>query len=277
MSFWSVVSDITKNLIKTFEKNADKAVDDPDDGSQADQDAKKAGQDTSNTARDGANDEIRNHDPAWKSVKDLSDKVIAAEPKVVAAAKYGWLKFLGAVTAIFAGTMVFVATQTPSKSPDQQAAEDVLRHARETQQQVEYLDKIVVSEDEFNTMIGGIAVPSAPTPTELPAATPAQAAVLPPPVAAVAAEPARVEVATSSGTQTYTTTVGQVYREAPERVRREMDSSDPPPSKIEHDYDHENPNDCFHTHCLGGDINTAGGFHKDFTVDAGFASAHITY
>jgi hypothetical protein len=83
MSFWKAVRDIDKSLEETFEKNADKAVNDPDDGKQAWQDAQKAGEDAENTASDAASDEIKNHDPAWKAVKDLSDKAIAAESKAV--------------------------------------------------------------------------------------------------------------------------------------------------------------------------------------------------
>jgi hypothetical protein len=266
MSFWKAVSSIVKNLEKTFEKNADKAVNDPDDGRQADRDAWKVGEDTRSTARDAANDEVKNHDPAWKGIKDLSDKVIDAVPKVEAAAKYRWLKFVGVVTAIFTGAIFFASTQTPSISPEQQAARDVIRHAEETKRQIEYLNQIMLSEDDWNIMMGGLEVQS-PTPVNTPAAVPAEAAPLPPIIAAAAAEPMTVEVTTPNGTREFTTTVENVYRQAPDRVRQVMTQA-PPPPKIDHGYDHENPNDCYHTHCLGGDISKAGGFHKDFTVTA---------
>jgi len=270
MSFWKAVSSIGKNLEKTFEKNVDKAVNDPDDGTQADRDARKAGEDTGSTARDAANDEVKNHDPAWKGVKDLSDKVVDTVPKVEAAAKYGWLKFVGVVTAIFTGAIFFASTQTPGVSPEQQAARDVIRHAEETKRQIEYLNQIMLSEADWNIMMGGLEVQQAPTPVNTPAAVPAAAAPLPPVIAAAAAQPMTVEVTTPHGTREFTTTVENVYRQAPDRVRQVMTqaSPPPPPPKIDHGYDHENPNDCAHTHCLGGDISKAGGFHKDFTVNA---------
>jgi hypothetical protein len=272
MSFWKAVRDIDKSLEETFEKNADKAVNDPDDGKQAWQDAQKAGEDAENTASDAASDEIKNHDPAWKAVKDLSDKAIAAESKAVETTKLGWLKFVGVVTAIFPGAIFFASTHA-GPSAETKAALETIRRSEVEVEQVNQLSNIVLSMDDWNIMMGGIEVQSVPTPTEAPAPLPLV-------IAAAAAEPLKVEVTTPAGTREFTTTVEKVYRESPSRVQQQM-IQQPPPPKIDHDYDHPDPNDCFVRHCLGGDLSKAGGFHTNINVTAvdgngnSFGSAHI--
>ncbi len=46
-----------------------------------------------------------------------------------------------------------------------------------------------------------------------------------------------------------------------------------PPLKLDHDYDHENLNDCFHTDCLKG-IDKQ--FHKDISITNGDGTATIS-
>ncbi|HEX5182003.1 MAG TPA: hypothetical protein VFW19_02505 [Allosphingosinicella sp.] len=291
MSFGKTLLDIAGRLEKTFEKNADKAVVDPDDGSQATRDAGKAGDHAGSSAGDEANREARNREPAWKAAKDLSDKVIETAPKVEASAKHGWLTFVGVVTAIFTGAIFVASTQRPAVSPETQAARTVVRDAEDTRRQIAALDAVTLGMDDWNIMMGGLEAPSAPTPAETsappvaaaapPPPIPAMAAELPRIIAAAAAEPMQVDVVTANGSRReFTTTVGNLYRQAPDQVRRIMTKSEAPPP-IEHGYDQPDPNDCFVRHCLGGGTSNAGGFHRDFTVNAVdgngnmFGSAHI--
>jgi hypothetical protein len=82
-------------------------------------------------------------------------------------------------------------------------------------------------------------------------------------------------VTTDSGTQNFTTTVAQVYRNVPAPARQAIERQAPPP--IDHGYDHENLNDCAHTHCLGSDGHLDTGFHKSFTVNSPIGSASFSY
>lgn len=272
--FGDAVQSIGKKLEKTFEKNADKAVNDPDDGSQADRDARQAGGDTANSAGHAANSEAKNHEPAWATVKNLADR---AEAPV----KLGWLKFVGAVTAMFVAVMgYFYFTPDPPTVESRKALAAVNREAADQAQ----IQNLALDRESFNSMVDGIFVQSAPVPTQSTAPV-AAAAALPPPIAAVAAEPAKVELVTESGEKTeITTTVGQVYLNSPTPVRRVMEGSNnsPPPSPITHGYDGpgitEDPNSCFVRHCLSGS-----GTHKGFTVTAvdgngnTFGTAQISY
>jgi hypothetical protein len=273
MSFGDAVTNINKKLEKTFEKNADKAVNDPDDGSQADHDARQAGNDAANSASDAANEEAKNHDPEWKAIKDLSDKAIGAETKAVATAKIGFLKFVGIVTAIFTAVMTFSYIHPDESTVQSRKMLAIVQREQEDQARIQRLTDIMVNQEEFNTMVGGLFVQSAPTPTETSA--PVAAAALPPPIAAIAAEPAKIELTTESGsTVEVTTTVGQVYANSPSPVRREMErpsTRPPPPQKPELGIT-EDPNSCFVKHCLSSENQ-----HKSFTVDSGFARVSVSY
>lgn len=275
MSWWKDVFGIHKNVEKTFEKNADKAVNDPDDGRQAQQDAQKVGQDTSSTARDAANDAIESRDPAWKAVKDLSDKAIEVETKVAASAKLGWLKFVGVVTAIFTGALIFSIPQT-APTPDQKAALESLRRSGVQQEQIE---RLTVTQEQFNNMVSHIFVADEPPPiiSTAPAVAAAQAPEpFPPAIAAIAAEPATVVLTTDSGETTQvTTTVGQVWTVSPPAVKRFV-APDPPPRPVERPLGiTEDPNSCFVKHCLSG--GNGNGPHKTFGVNSGFAQITVSY
>jgi hypothetical protein len=119
--------------------------------------------------------------------------------------------------------------------------------------------------NQFNSMIKGIqSAPSLPSSSSI-EATPA----IPDALAAVEAEPVTVELETPDGTQQIKTTVREFYKAAPAEVRQEMEAP-----KVDHGYDHEDPNDCSHRHCLTP--------HKDFTISADFDSggvqhAHVHY
>jgi hypothetical protein len=240
MSFGKAVLGIARKLEKTFEKTASNAVDQPDDGSQAFRDSRKAGEDAGRSAIYAANQEAGNNSPVWKSV-NLSRKAVEAAPKVEASAKHGWLKFVGTVTAIFTASIVFFSMQSPNISPEQKSALDTIRHAEDTQRQIEALNTIVLKTDDWNIMMGGIEVPMAPTPAPDAAAPeaaaapiPIEAAPVPIEVAAVAAAPIEVEVETPTTRRAFTTTVGQVYRNSPPSVQSAIAQH-----AIQHDYNND--------------------------------------
>jgi hypothetical protein len=277
MSFWSVLSNIRENLENKFTHNASKAVNDPDDGKQAEQDANKGGEDTSSTARDGANDEIGKHDPAWKGVKDLSDKALETVPKVEAAAKYGWLKFIGGITALF----VFISAYSlhnnlGGPTPEQIRMYNTERTIAIQGEQIRQMEGVMVSTEEFTALSSGLLAAPPPYIPDAPvAAEAAPAPALPAAVAAIADEPATVDVTDSDGyTRTVNTTVGTVYRNSTPTVRAQIET----PAPIHHDYNDSittDPNSCFVRHCLSP--------HKDITVNAvdgngnKFGSATVKY
>jgi hypothetical protein len=298
MSFTTAVAKIHKNLIDTFEKAADAAVKGSADSEQTWHDFVNACKATGHDTTDAAHDEVEKHmtkhwmdrgmskaeadvrfGEKWKRIKNLGDTVLTNAPKVEAAAKYGWLKFVGGVTAIFAAAMVYTAANS-GPSPQTKAALETLRRDEVQQEQVKRLNEIVISEEDFNIVIGGLEVPSAPTPVEQ-VAPAAAAPALPAPIAAAAALPVAVEVTTPAGTRTFETNIEQVYRNSPPVVREHLEKtvSSPPPPKITHGYDGpgitEDPISCFVRHCMSGGGD---GQHKTFTVGGTpFGSATFSY
>jgi hypothetical protein len=294
-SLTKAVYDIEKNLVRTF-KDASNVALDPNhtmaDVQRVWDNFAQACKDTGNTSTDAAHGEVKEHvtkhmreggmskaeadawfESKWKNVKELGDKVMKATPKIEAAAKYAWLKFVGVVTAIFIGAIIIAVTQTPRISPGQQAAHEVIRHARDTQRQVEDLSKIMVTQGRLQIMLGGMVVPSAPAPV----------ADLPAPVAAVAEVPVIVEFASPAQPEprTYTSTVAQVYRNSPPQAQRQIEQDAP---QIKHDYDRPSRNDCFVNDCLNqhrdewnrhiNELN-AQRQHKDYSITMGDGSSTI--
>jgi hypothetical protein len=199
-----------------------------------------------------------------KKVMDQAEKVRAGIPKVGQAAKLGWLKFVGAVTAVFGAVMTFSFIQRDERADKSRKMVAFIEHVEEER-------KIIVSREDFNVMAGSLLVtPAPPVTTSAPPPAAAAAAPLPEPVAAIAAAPALVEIKTESGkTQTVKTTVERVYRSAPPRVQNIMRNY--PAFHIEHDYDKPGP-------------DTENGYnhheqlpHKSFTVSSDFASIHVSY
>jgi hypothetical protein len=294
--------DIEKNLVKTFKDASDVALDPHHtmaDVQRVWDNFAQACKDTGNTSTDAARGEVKEHvtkhmreggmskaeadawfESRWQNVKDLGDKIIKATPKIEAAAKYAWLKFAGVVTAIFAGAMIIAVRQTPSISPEQQAAHEVIRQARDTQRQVGDLSKIMVTQEQLQIMLAGMVVPSAPAPV---ADVPAPVAELPFPVAAVAAVPVIVEFASPAQPEprTYTSTVEQVYRNSPPQAQRQIEQDAP---QIKHDYDSPSRNDCVANDCLNqhrdewnrhiNELN-AQRQHKDYSITMGDGSSTI--
>jgi hypothetical protein len=278
------LSKIEQKLIKSFEDAAQVAQDpnpSTDDIQRVWENFKQTCKDTGNTTTDAVQGEIKEHvtkqkqldgmskaeadkwfEQKWKDVKDLGDKVIGATPKIKSAAKFGWLKFVGAVTAIFSGALIYSSIHS---GPDAETQNwlNFFRHEDFQRIQIKELEKIVVQDEEFNIFIGGIA--TAP-PIELPAAPPE---ALPPQIEAMAAMPVKVDVTTTSGSQSYNTTVERVYRNAPEPVKTFMVNN--PPQKMDHDYDHpEN----FHVNLDDYRSNQP---HKQYTIKTEFSSATVSY
>ncbi|MGA2052355.1 MAG: hypothetical protein ABSH19_03485 [Opitutales bacterium] len=199
----------------------------------------------------------------WKDALDGAEKLRKTAPKVADAAQMTWKGFLGAVTAIFTGAVIFSFVHN-RPSPDQLAMRNLIQNEQMQQEQIQRLSQIMISQDDFNIMTGSLLVQSAPEPTK----PPDPPAAMPAPIQAIAAEPAQVEVETPSGTQEVTTTVEQVYRSAPPQVQRAMEST-PPPPPIEHDYDQ--PID---TAAIINQVYQ----HKDYTVSDGVGdSIHVEY
>ena len=277
MSFTTALAKIHKNLIYTFEKAADAAVKGETDAEQTFRDFEKACKDTGITSTDAIRDELKKHltkswmdsgmskvdaeaqfGAKWKNVKDLGDKVIKYAPKVETAAKVGWLKFVGVVTAIFSGAMIYVYTQTPSgPTPDQKAALDIIRHVENTRRQIGYLNQIVISQNELYELLRGLEVQSAPT------------LVLPIPIAVAATAPVEVQVTTPNGTRTFETTFGQVYVNSPPPVREHL-VNNPPET-----YGNDDPGSTENSGHSQGGVND---HHKTFTVGGTpFGSATFSY
>jgi len=278
-SFVKGVSDISQSVVKTFKKACDVAVDPNHTQADIDQvwrDFEKACEEAGNTT-DAVHGEVKEHvtqhmrdggmseveaekwfEQKWKDVKDLGDKIRQASPKVEATGKLFWLKILGLAGATAAGGWVLTAI-TGAHRPETESDrmyQFFRREAAETAQ----MQRLLVSEEEFNIMIGGLAVQSAPLPDATHIAAAAAPEPMPAAIAAEANEPAEVEVITPSGTLNVTSTIGRVYQNAPGPVRREMEQE---PLKIDHGYDHQKPN--------------LGGHHKEFTVATDFAAAHVKY
>ena len=281
-SIGKTVTTVTQNIIKVIEEGCDIAT---HPHTQADVDkfwrdlanvGKDASKDLSNEAQAQAReaavkrltgsgwskaDAEKWFENQWKKIADSAEKASKTVPKVIPkvekAAHSAWLKlagFVGAAAAIVSVAAIISAINS-GPTPEQQRLDDFFRRQQVHRMQMEQLEKIAVSEEEFNLMVGSLAVPSPPE-VEAPE-TPLP--VLPPPIAAIAYEPAKVEVTTSSGTRGISTTVGQVYRSSPPQVQQAMER----PSHTEREHSYED-----HPSRLG---------HKDFTVDAGFASAHISF
>ena len=286
MSFTTAVAKIHKNLIDTFEKAADAAVKGEADAEQTFRDFEKACKDTGSTSMNAAHDEVKKHlvkfwmgsgmskadaeamfGAKWKSVQDLGDKVMKYAPKVEAAAKSSWLEFVGVATAIFAAAMAYVYSQTPSGlSPDQKAAIDIINNAKQTREQIGRLKQIVISDAEFNIMLGGLEVRYVPNPT-----VPEVAVALPAPIAVVAATPVAVQVTTPVGTRTFETTLGQVYVNSPPPVQEYL-VNNPPAAYTSEDPEPESTED------LGPSPYKGREYHKTFTVSGTpFDSATFSY
>ncbi len=282
------LNNINQNIIKTMKEGCDIVVNPK--STQADVDKfwedfnnvfKDSSVDLGNEARSQAREGVTKHlmdggmskaeaealfADQWKKVLDTAEKVRKNMPKVEAAGKLAWLKLTGMIAALAAATVTYTAINS-GPTPQEKAALDTLNRVKAENEQVQ---RLTVTMDQFNSMMNGLApVSAAPRLTETPApAAAAEAVELPPPIAAIAAAPARVEVTLPSGKQQLTTTVERVYRSSPPQVRRFMYQ----PLHIDHDYDH--PSNEADWHFLE---HKSPPFHKDFTVNAGFASAHISF
>ncbi len=291
MSYASIsktLSDFTQKLIKLVEDGCDLQLHDhtDEDVAKHEQNVRNVTdngtKDISNEAADAARERATFHlmskgmlkadaearaDQAVKKVIDLAEKARQG-------ASLTWTQMVGLITAIFVGASGYVYVHNKPARDAQQAALDSLRRVQDEQEQIQSLSAIVLSNDDFNMTTASLFVPSAPPPvTQNDQPIAAVPAPLPPPIAAVAAQPVEVEETNSAGevTQQLTTTVEHAYRSLPRQAQQQMISS--PPLKLDHDYDHENLNDCFHTDCLKG-IDKQ--FHKDISITNGDGTATIS-
>ena len=166
-----------------------------------------------------------------------------------------WSKVLGTIMGVgllFACFLRIVGTNGSTNAPslEDQEWNSAVSNANIT---TRWLEQTTVTANEFTSMLSNLG--PAPTPSE----PPTPLAAVPAEIQATEAEPVTVEVDTPTGTQQITTTVRQFYQAAPPSVRQEMEAP-----KIDRG---EDPNDCFHRHCLTP--------HKDFTISADFDSGGV--
>jgi hypothetical protein len=290
MSYVSVaktLSTFTQNLIKVVEDGCYLATHEHTDADYAkwEQEVKNVtgngtkdiSDEAAGAARDRATFHLINNGMSKADAEKLVEQHLKKVLDIAEQARTGlaltWTQMLGAVTAIFIAASTFVYIHDKPSRDAQQAALANLRHIQAEEEQMQQLSAIVLSEDEFNMVTSSLFVPSAPAPVIQDEPIAAAPAPLPPPIAAVAAQPVEVQETNSSGevTNEVTTTVEHAYRSLPREAQRRMVSS--PPPRIDHDYNHENLNDCFHTDCLKG-IDKQ--FHKAISITNGDGSATIS-
>jgi len=257
-SYIKGVTDISKALIKTFNKACDVALDPNHTQADIDQvwrDFEKACHDAGYTSTDAAREEMKGHliqqlqnggmskaqaeawgEQKWKDVMDLGDRVREAVPKAEKAWRFMSLKVLGAIV-VLGGVLSVIPGLHHSETQDEKMYR-VTQLLNEMDASNKALQALETTEDQFNIMTGGLEVGGAEPSEPLPTA-----------VAAVAEQPVEVEVTRPSGTHSFTSTIGQVYRNAPQEAQH----------RIEHDYDHPT---VYH--------------HKDITVTSPVGSVRIT-
>jgi len=265
-SFTKAVTDIHQHLIKLFKDAAEVAIELNPTQADIDKvflDLYHACRDAKYESLNAAYSELKGHlsremqetgmslaeadkrfDQKWKNVLDLGDRAQRAAPTVQKFGKFLWLKVAGAVAA---GCLFIYGIQNQPSAMDKnlQRMEEMRSSLASHERIMEQLQSFKASEDQFNVMIGGLRVPSAPEPARMPIT-----------VAAAAPQPVRVEVTTPSGTRTFMSTVGRIYQDVPE-ARHEIEQATARP--IERGSDH------------------SGEFHKEFTVNSPIGSAHFKY
>lgn len=160
----------------------------------------------------------RRFNPLWEKIKNAAEEARVTSPEVKKAAQSVWLKlvgFVGAIAALAAGTGIY-AFFNSGPTPEEQAALDIIHRSQLQRMQIEHLSEIMISADEFQIMIAGLTISSAPMPTQTP---------LPLRVEAVAAAPVHVTVITPTGRQEFTTDIGEVYRNSPEPVQHRIEQT----------------------------------------------------
>jgi hypothetical protein len=176
-----------------------------------------------------------------------------------------WGKGVGIVLLWLGGFALLIRLDSGPSSSIPSIQQQTVNDIQQQMNQPSQIQSTTLISNQFNSMIKGIqSAPSYPSSSSI-EATPA----IPDAIAAVEAEPVTVELETPDGTQQIKTTVREFYKAAPAEVRQEMEAP-----KMDHGYDHEDPNDCSHRHCLTP--------HKDFTISADFDSggvqhAHVHY
>jgi len=290
MTFASIektLSDFTQKLIKLVEDGCDLQLHEHSDADAAkhEQNVRNVtgdgSKDISNEAADAARERATFHlmekgmskADAERLVEQQLKKVLDIAEQARTGLALTWKQMLGAVTAIFIAASTFVYIHDKPARDAQQAALANLRRVQAEEEQIEQLSAIVLSNDEFNMTTASLFVASAPIPVIPDEPIAAAPAPLPAPIAAVAAQPVEVQETNSSGdvTNEVTTTVEHAYRSLPREAQQRMESS--PPPRIDHDYNHENLDDCFHTDCLKG-IDKQ--FHKAVSITNGDGSATIS-
>jgi hypothetical protein len=172
MSLETTVVNIHKKAFQTFQKVAEAASRGQGDVEETWKEFHQACSDTAKSSTDAAREEWQKHVMGhlmhygmskadaeqwfkykWEDVKELSDKMLKVEPKVVEAAKavetvtkVGFFKFVGVVTAIFAGAMAITFSQRQTgPTPDQIRMQNTIRTIELQDQQIKQMEQIMVS------------------------------------------------------------------------------------------------------------------------------------
>jgi hypothetical protein len=246
-SFAKTVSDMHKDLEKTFERDITKGVNDPD---QTATEENQAGEKTAQSAAAELRTQVDNKIAELMERAELARKELREREAVKNGKPWPlWKKFI-LVAAIITG-LTGVLAVLPDTEREQ--AEKRLKVERaweaQVQAQAEYNSSIIVNMQRFNSIMEELR--SAPTPT-LPPEVPAAVAK----IADVPVEVTLTENVSNVEPEHLTTTIGQFYQSVPQ-ARHQIEQDAP---RIEHDYDKEDPNSCFRRHCLDE-------HHKEYEIN----------
>lgn len=244
-------NDAAKDLEQTFERNGQRAVDDPNNTAT---DEKEVGE---RSSRSFAAEARKQATEAMSDVEKKTAEVMeraAKARRAVEGKPWGFWK-----KAFFVAVAITGLTVTLSLMPDTER-ENQEKKMKSDEAWAIYLSKtadqnsqIILNMQRYNSAMAELR--SAPTP-HLPPDTPRA-------VAAIAAVPVEVTVTENkpdSTPETFTTTVGQFYHAVPQ-ARQQIEQQAP---RIQHDYDKssvDDPNSCFNRHCLDPQ------HHKEFEVN----------
>lgn len=236
-----VTKDAATNEEKTFERDAQRAVDDPNNTATEE---KQVGESTIRSASAEARKQISEEvDEVAKRTEALMEKAARARRAVEGKPWPFWKKGLVVAGTTLGATYLLTVALAFTPDAERAAQEKQMRAAQAwadyDQKVAEQNSSIILNLQKYNDAMS--AMRSAPPPTPPPD--------LPAPVAAIYDVPVEVTVTenkSDSAPETFATTIGQVYQANPQA--RQQIVQDAP--RIQHDYDKDDPNSCYHTHCL---------------------------
>ena len=249
--FLNTAKDAAKDLEQTAERNAQRAVDDPNNTAT---DEKEVGERSVRSytaeARKQATEAMSDVE---KKTAELMEKAAKARRAVEGKPWPFWKKaFL--VVAVTTGLTVALSVMPDTERENQEKQMQADRAwAKYQAKTAEQNSQIILNMQRYNNAMAELRrVPTTYLPPDTP---PAVAAI-----AAVAVEVTVTENTPDSTPETFTTTVGQFYHAVPQ-ARQQIEQEAP---RIQHDYDKsivDDPNSCSNRHCLDPQ------HHKEFEVN----------